>query len=280
MRRDRFAPSPTGLLHLGHAFSALTAWDNCIANQGTFLLRIEDIDQPRCRPEFEKAIYDDLHWLGIEWPAPVLRQSERMSAYTQALQALADLGVTYPCSCNRSDIKQALGARQEGDETASGPDGPVYPGTCKSKGATAGRPTATRLDMTKAVALLNNNPRQFRNNGTRVKTSPTALINEIGDIVLARKDIGTSYHLSVTVDDAFQAITHVTRGQDMLSATPIHVLLQSLLGLPTPDYLHHRLIRDTDGKRLAKRHDAMSIQSYRAKGASPADIRAMVGLTR
>jgi glutamyl-Q tRNA(Asp) synthetase len=273
----RFAPSPTGLLHLGHAFSALTAWNMAQAAGGTFLLRIEDIDQPRCRPDFEAAIGDDLHWLGLDWPLPVMRQSERRAAYDDALARLAALGVTYPCSCTRADIRAALSAPQEG----SGPDGPVYPGTCRGRSIDSRRPDdAIRLDMARAMALTG--PLAFNETGAAQhgaqSITAAPMCDTVGDVVLARKDIGTSYHLAVVVDDGAQGVTHVVRGQDLFTATPIHVLLQRLLGLPTPLYHHHRLIRDEHGQRLAKRDDARAIRAYRDAGHSPLDIRQMVGL--
>lgn len=279
--RTRFAPSPTGLLHLGHAFSAFTAWDMAQAAQGAFLLRIEDIDTARCRDEFEAAIYDDLHWLGLSWPTPPMRQSDRQPAYDAALTALSDMGVTYPCGCSRGDIRAALSAPQEGGGHQPGPDGPIYPGTCRARDIRSlGPGDAVRLDMRKAVALLHKLP-VAQETGPDLpdlhQPSADDLITQIGDIVLARRDIGTSYHLSVVVDDADQGITYVVRGQDLYSATPIHAVLQRLLGLPTPVYHHHRLIRDETGKRLAKRDDARAIRAYRAQGLSPADIRALAG---
>lgn len=277
----RFAPSPTGLLHLGHAFSALTAHDLAKARAGTFLLRIEDIDRPRCREGFEQAIYEDLHWLGLAWPEPVMRQSDRLAAYDSALDRLTAMGLTYPCSCSRADIRAALSAPQEGAEPAHGPDGPLYPGTCRHRTPNSRAPgDAIRLDMAKAVALtgaLAFTETGPAHAGTQA-ISPREMIDTVGDVVLARKDIGTSYHLSVVVDDAAQAITHVVRGEDLFAATPVQVLLQRLLGLPRPEYHHHRLIRDTSGKRLAKRDDARSISHYREAGHRPDDIRAMVGL--
>lgn len=273
----RFAPSPTGPLHLGHAFSALTAWHMAQDTRGTFVLRIEDIDRARCRPAFETAIHSDLHWLGLDWPEPVMRQSDRDMAYQDALERLAALGVTYRCKCTRADIRAALSAPQEG--AAIGPDGPLYPGTCRHAGHTD--PLATiRLDMARATALTG--PVAFDETGPmhpgRHLWPPAQLAAQVGDIVLARRDIGTSYHLAVTADDAAQGITHVVRGADLFAATAIHALLQHLLDLPTPIYHHHRLIRDAQGKRLAKRDDARALSLYRAQGASPADIRAMVGL--
>ena len=272
----RFAPSPTGPLHLGHAFSALTAWDLARAAQGSFLLRIEDIDLPRCKPEFEAAIHDDLRWLGITFPAPVMRQSDRLPAHAAALDRLADMGLTYRCTCTRGDIRCALSAPQEG-AAIIGPDGPVYPGTCRHAGHDSPG-AAIRLNIRKA--LQHAGTPAFTETGPLHpgRHSPADLAESIGDIVLARRDIGTSYHLAVVVDDAAQGVTLVTRGADLFDATPIHALLQALLGLPTPHYHHHRLIRDTQGKRLAKRDDARALQRYRAEGATPADIRSMLGL--
>jgi glutamyl-Q tRNA(Asp) synthetase len=269
----RFAPSPTGPLHLGHAFAALTAWER--ARGGTFLLRIEDIDTTRCRPEWERQVLDDLAWLGFSWPQPVMRQSARLPAYRSALDRLAARGVLYPCRCRRADIRAALSAPQEGV------DGPIYPGTCRGRPmAEAGPDDALRLDIAAACALAG--PLRFTETGPahagRHRADAALLAATIGDPVLARRDLGTSYHLAVTVDDAAQGITEVTRGEDLFAATPLHVLLQALLGLPTPGYHHHRLIRDAAGKRLAKRDDARALARYRAEGATPADIRALVGL--
>lgn len=269
---ERFAPSPTGYLHLGHAFSALTAWDQ----GGEFLLRVEDNDHTRARPEFEQAIYDDLHWLGLEWSTPVLRQSENMPAYKAALDALADLGLTFECDCTRRYIKETI------PQPIHGPDGMVYPGTCRDKELTPAKNTATRLNMAKAIAYLGGvNQLIFTdvNDGrTKHYLSANDLLTKCGDVVLSRRGIGTSYHLAVVVDDAAQRVTHVTRGQDLFEATQIHRILQALLGLPTPIYRHHRLILDETGKRLAKTDNARAIRKYRAEGATPQDIRAMVGL--
>ena len=274
----RFAPSPTGPLHLGHAYSAVTAFNRAQAQGGTFLLRIEDIDRSRCRPDWEAQIYDDLHWLGLSWPEPVMRQSDRLPAYAEALDRLAALGLTYPCRCTRSDIRAAVSAPQEG---ATGPDGLIYPGTCRHRSMSeAGPQDAIRLNMAKATALVG--PVSFHeigplHTGLHV-LQPLQMKDTVGDVVLARRDMGTSYHLSVTVDDATQGITEVVRGVDLFDATAIHVLLQRLLDLPTTTYWHHDLIRDDQGQRLAKRDDARAIALYRKDGASPADIRAMVGL--
>ncbi len=264
----RFAPSPTGPLHLGHAYAALVA----AARGERFLLRIEDIDQPRCKPAFEAMIYEDLQWLGLTWEQPVMRQSTRLPAYQTALNQLAAMGLTYACTCTRGDIRAALSAPQEG---VIGPDGPIYPGTCRGRQGTG----AVRLDMAAAMARLGRVA--FADTGTRAgvhEFDAAFMISQVGDVVLARKDIGTSYHLAVVVDDAAQGITEVTRGEDLFEATAIHVVLQQILGLPTPAYHHHSLIRDDQGKRLAKRDDARALSKYRAEGAVPADIRAIVGL--
>jgi len=284
---ERFAPSPTGLLHLGHAFSALTAWEHAKESGRPFLLRIEDIDTTRSRPQFEEAIYRDLRWLGLDWPQPVLRQSERMATYKTTLDQLITLGVCYPCSCTRKDITSALRAPQE--DTGHGGESlaEVYPGTCNARAMSEQRPTdAVRLDMARAIdwvgGSLGISRLGFEETGP-TKTGWHALdadklLNTHGDIVLARRDIGTSYHIAVVSDDASQEIGHVTRGRDMFEATEIHVLLQTLLRLGTPQYHHHRLIRDDAGNRLAKRDDARAIQKYRNDGATPADIRRLVGL--
>lgn len=271
----RFAPSPTGPLHLGHAYAAIVAHDMARANGGAFLLRIEDIDRARSRPEWEAQIYDDLQWLGIDWDGAVMRQSTRQTAYDAALDDLWARGLIYPCTCTRRDIEAALSAPQEG---AIGPDGPVYPGTCR-RSPTGARPkdAALRLNMGAVAAQT-----VFTETGAGlagdIATSAQDYTSGIGDVVLARRDMGTSYHLSVVLDDAAQGITHVTRGADLFDATRIHVILQRALSLPTPIYHHHRLIRDDTGKRLAKRDDARALAKYRSEGATPADIRRMVGL--
>lgn len=295
--RTRFAPSPTGPLHLGHAYSALLAHDMARAEGGNFLLRIEDIDQTRARPEWENLIYEDLTWLGLTWDGPVMRQSDRMPVYAAALDALWARHLLYPCTCTRRDIAEAMNAPQEGTPPAIGPDGPVYPGTCRAhapKGPDLlSRPTGQhlRLDMGHAGMVCEHHILEdeddhwglmFLETGPthrgQIFTSLGRFQREIGDIVLSRRDFATSYHLSVVIDDAAQDITHVVRGEDLFEATPIHVLLQRLLGLPTPVYHHHRLIRDETGKRLAKRDDACAIRTYRDEGFTPADIRRMVGL--
>lgn len=274
----RFAPSPTGPLHLGHAFSALTAWDMAQQAGGTFLLRIEDIDQSRARPRWEAQILDDLAWLGLDWPRPVMRQSDRLSAYGAALDTLWARGLLYPCGCSRRDIAAAASAPQEGAPLL-GPDGVIYPGTCRGADRGGNRPAGVlRLDMARALTGLPD-PLTWVETGQGVQSLGHArMIAGIGDIVLARQGMGTSYHLAVVVDDAAQGVTHVVRGADLREATPIHVLLQHLLALPRPAYHHHRLIRDASGKRLAKRDDARALSLLRAEGATPAGVRAMVGL--
>ncbi|MDC0115858.1 tRNA glutamyl-Q(34) synthetase GluQRS [Octadecabacter sp.] len=280
----RFAPSPTGPLHLGHAYSALLASDMARAAGGAFVLRIEDIDQSRARHRWEAQIYDDLGWLGLTWPTPVMRQSDRLETYGMALQALWSKGYLYACSCSRRDIAIAASAPQEG-AIPFGPDGMIYPGTCRDETAAGKCPqdTAIRLNLRKAMVGLS--PFSFYEMGRTPNGGPGLVeftandaLAAIGDIVLARRDMGTSYHLSVVLDDAAQGITHVVRGEDLFEATKIHVILQRLLNLPTPGYHHHPLIRDDAGKRLAKRDDARAISEYRQDGASPASVRTFVGL--
>ncbi|AXI46824.1 tRNA glutamyl-Q(34) synthetase GluQRS [Sulfitobacter sp. SK012] len=278
----RFAPSPTGPLHLGHAYSALLAHDMARAARGQFLLRIEDIDQSRARPKWEAQIYDDLAWLGLSWPQPVMRQSDRQPAYLAALDRLKASGLIYACTCNRLDIAQAANAPQEGVPPVIGPDGVVYPGTCRNKGLTDG---AWRLNMAAALQVLGDTPLSFTETGAgpegqtgEITLSTQDALRGIGDVVLARRDMGTSYHLSVVLDDAAQGVTHVVRGQDLFEATYIHVILQRLTVLSSPTYHHHALIRDDTGKRLAKRDDARAIATYRRDGMKPQDIRHLLGL--
>ena len=281
--RTRFAPSPTGPLHLGHAYSALLAHDMARAVGGKFLLRIEDIDTTRSRPEWEAQIYDDLAWLGLTWDAEPMRQSDRLPAYRDALANLWAKGLLYPCTCTRRDITAAASAPQEGAEPIYGPDGLVYPGTCRPASPASGpipENAALRLNMSAALARLggpDNLAFEEQDRGP-IQVSASELITQVGDIVLSRRDFPGSYHLSVVLDDAAQGITHVIRGEDLFEATKIHVILQRLLDLPTPIYHHHRLIRDENGKRLAKRDDARAIAKYRAEGATPEDIRRLVGL--
>lgn len=255
----RFAPSPTGLLHLGHAYAALVAR----AAGERFLLRIEDIDTGRARGEFEAAILEDLAWLGLDWEKPVLRQSERSAAYRQALARLDGKGLVYPCFCTRRDIAAAGGA-PHGDE------GPLYPGTCRGLQRERMGSYALRLDAAKAAAMTG--PLEFVEHGQAIPVDPLKL----GDVVLARKEMPAAYHLAVVVDDAFQGVTLVTRGEDLLSATHVQRLLQALLGLPAPAYAHHKLILDAQGRKFSKRDASMTLREMRANGATPSDIRAML----
>ena len=293
----RFAPSPTGPLHLGHAYSALLAHDMARSEGGTFLLRIEDIDQSRCRPDWQTQLMDDLNWLGVWWDDVEMLQFERLAVYQQALDGLWAREMLFPCTCTRRDIDQALGAPQEGVPQVLGPDGPVYPGTCRDAGDLPrwrhARPKDRHLRLNMLVASTHCDPvvmdcavgepgLWFTETGPghagQVFTTQADYAALIGDVVLARRGFGTSYHLSVVLDDAAQGVTHVIRGEDLFEATRIHVLLQRLLKLPTPVYHHHRLIRDHTGKRLAKRDDARALSKYRAEGATPQDIRSLVGL--
>ncbi len=288
---ERFAPSPTGLLHLGHAFSALTAFEAARQAGGVFLIRIEDIDVTRARPEFEEAIYEDLAWLGLEWEKPALRQVDRFDAYSAVLDDLKSRGLIYPCFCTRKEINAAFSAPHH-DDSEAGPDGPAYPGTCRAlvedQAGMSRNAYSMRLNMRKAIASLGGSgivkKLSFKELGKgpkgkakKININPDYLIDSCGDIILARKDTPASYHLSVVIDDAFQQITHVTRGQDLFAATSIHRILQALLGRPTPLYRHHRLITDEAGKRLAKRDDARSIRALREDGATVDDIRKMLG---
>lgn len=270
--RTRFAPSPTGRLHLGHALAARVAHDLARSEpEGRFLLRFEDIDATRVREDFYQEIESDLRWLGFVWDETPLRQTDRTHTYQEALDQLREAGLVYPCFCTRKEI-QAEVARMV--SAPHGPEGPIYPGTCRQlppEEALArihtGHPHAWRLDSQKAAQICG--PLTFTDlrHGT-IQIDPSLL----GDVVLARKDIGCAYHLAVVVDDAFQHITHVTRGEDLLPATHVHRLLQVLLGLPEPLYLHHHLILDDQGKRLAKRCESLSIHYLRESGISPGDV--------
>ncbi|MBE9635537.1 tRNA glutamyl-Q(34) synthetase GluQRS [Salipiger mangrovisoli] len=288
--RTRFAPSPTGPLHLGHAYSALLAEGMARAAGGAFLLRIEDIDSTRSRPHWEAQIHEDLRWLGLCWDEVPMRQSDRLPAYETALDALWARELIYPCQCTRRDIQAAASAPQEGAEPAFGPDGLVYPGTCRALRApgygTTPRPrgAALRLDMARALETIGS-AAWFEETGAgptgetgRITLCPAQLLDHVGDVVLSRRDFPGSYHLSVVLDDAAQQVSHVVRGHDLFEATAIHVVLQRIMGLETPVYHHHELIRDAQGKRLAKRDDARAIATYREGGATPEDIRRMVGL--
>lgn len=283
----RFAPSPTGRLHLGHAHSALAGWRAARAAGGRFLLRIEDIDRARCRPEFEAAIPEDLAWLGLDWDGPVRRQSEHVDDYRAALGRLDTLGVIYPCFCSRKGIAaeiaaagQAPHARVEGP--APGPDGPLYPGTCRGLSAAeradriaAGAPHALRLDAAAAARLAG--PLTWREEGEGLAGKIVVDPGANGDVVLARRDTPTSYHLAVSVDDGLQGVTLVTRGRDLFAATHVHRLIQALLGLREPLYRHHLLLTNAAGERLAKRDGAASLRALREAGRSPAEVRALAG---
>ena len=284
MIRTRFAPSPTGPLHLGHAYSAILAHDFAKARGGEFLVRIEDLDQSRSRSEWEIKIFDDLKWLGLSWITPIMRQSQRTSSYEIAINKLSEKDLLYPCKCSRKDVRDAVTAPQTEFKIIEGPDGLIYPGTCKYQKYSNENvaENALRLDMSKASSrCITINNQNIKMNGSRenkniIKTSQ--FIENIGDIVLSRKSMEVAYHLAVVVDDEAQGVSHVVRGLDLKPATNIHVLLQNLLGYSSPYYLHHKLIKDGTGKRLAKRDDAKSISKFREQGAKPADIRAMVGL--
>ena len=287
--RDRFAPSPTGRLHIGHAYSVLYIWDNICRVNGEFILRIEDIDSERTRESYIKGIFEDLDWLGIEWTYPVLRQSERRKSYSDALQQLIELGICYPCRCSRKDISDALSAPQELDHSSHNvlSPTPVYPGTCRSRPIElTNNNDSIRLNMAKAINILGGakavEKLSYKDIGNcyggEYNLNAQSLIEKHGDIVVARKDIRTSYHLSVVVDDAYQKITHISRGRDLFEATQIHRLLQELLNLHPPVWNHHELIRDIDGQRLAKRNLSRSINSLREKGYTSIDIRRLVGL--
>jgi glutamyl-Q tRNA(Asp) synthetase len=272
----RFAPSPTGYLHLGHAYAALFAHAAARDARGRFLLRIEDIDAGRCRPEFEVAILEDLAWLGLDWETPVRRQSEHMEDYAAAVARLDAIGLIYPCFCTRTEIRAEVARAADAPQ---GPDGPIYPGTCRTLSAdervertARGDGYALRLDMRRALTHVPTLTWRDRARGTVV-----AAPERFGDVVLARKDVPTSYHLAVTLDDARQGVTLATRGEDLASATDIHRLLQALLDLPTPDYHHHKLLHDDSGRRLAKRDRAMTLRELRAAGRTPQDVRRMIG---
>jgi glutamyl-Q tRNA(Asp) synthetase len=281
----RFAPSPNGYLHLGHAYSALLNVDLARARSGRFLLRIEDIDATRCRPEYEAAIYDDLAWLGLTWEQPVRRQSEHLAAYRDAIARLDAQGLVYASFESRAEIAQLVRAREASGAWPRDPDGaPLYPGGARTLSAAerarrvaAGEPYTLRLDMAAAIARagpLTWRERDADGEVATVAADPAAW----GDVVLARREIPTSYHVSVVLDDAAQGITDVVRGRDLFAATVVHRLLQALLGLPAPVYQHHSLILDADGRKLSKSTQATGLRELRAGGATPADIRRMVGL--
>jgi glutamyl-Q tRNA(Asp) synthetase len=262
----RFAPSPTGRLHLGHAYSAILAHDYARGRGGTFLLRIEDIDPGRSRVEHVRGIVEDLAWLGLTWDAEIVCQSERLDLYAAALDGLKARGLVYPCFCTRSAIAAEIAASASAPH---GPDGPLYPGTCRRidpderAQRMEAEPHAWRMNMKRAVATA---PLLYWEDGdTEVRAEPEVF----GDVVLARKDAPVSYHLAVTVDDAAQGVTDVVRGRDLFAATDVHRLLQALMGLPTPHYRHHPLLIGADGRRLAKRNGAPSLAELRSGGADP-----------
>ena len=290
----RFAPSPNGFLHLGHAYSALLNFDLARQAKGRFLLRIEDIDATRCRPEFEAAIHEDLSWLGISWETPVRRQSLHFSAFREAVEKLSALGLIYPAFESRAEIAHLVAERETGAVWPRDPDGaPLYPGAAKSLSAEArrqliaqGLPYALRLDMAAALTQCSNLTSNLTSNlswteqgaGPGGETGIVAARPQAwGDVILARKETPTSYHLSVVIDDALQGVTDVVRGQDLFWSTSVHRLLQSLLGIPQPASRHHRLVLDSAGQKLSKSGKATALRELRGAGATPADIRSMVG---
>ena len=284
----RFAPSPTGFLHLGHAYAAMTAFETAQVPGGRFLLRIEDIDAARCRPEYERAILDDLGWLGLSWEEPVRRQSMHFADYAAALRQLESMGLLYPCFCTRKDIADEIARAGIAPQLSElGPEGPIYPGICRAlsdevraKRIAEGMAYALRLDVAKAKRFIAHDL-TFEENGrgpngeTGVQMARPELL---GDVVLARKELPASYHLAVVVDDALQGVTLVTRGEDLFPATHIQRLLQALLDLPAPAYAHHRLILDSAGRKFSKRDRAATLLALRQSGATPKDVRAMIGL--
>jgi glutamyl-Q tRNA(Asp) synthetase len=275
----RFAPSPTGLLHLGHAFAALTAFKGA----DRFVLRIEDIDTGRCREEFVDAIFEDLRWLGLRWEEPVLRQSTRGAAYRIALDILEKKELLYPCFCTRKDIAEEIA---RAGEAPHGPDGLLYPGTCHgiakadcNRRMAAGEAYALRLDAARAASLAGPLSFEELGNGPNGEHGTIAVQPRLfGDIVLARKEMPAAYHLAVVVDDAYQGITRVTRGNDLFAATHVQRLLQALLGLPAPAYAHHRLILDAQGRKFSKRDRGMTLREMREHGITPNALRAQLGL--
>jgi glutamyl-Q tRNA(Asp) synthetase len=281
-RLFRFAPSPNGYLHLGHAYSALLNAQMARETGGRLLLRIEDVDIARCRPEYERAIYEDLAWLGLDWEEPVRRQSEHLSDYAQALAELRERRLAYTCFCTRGDISRAIAGRPDWPRD---PDGsPLYPGTCRhlnaAEGAVrlaCGERAAWRLDMGKAsdlVGALAWCEYDTEDLGREIAAEP----QRWGDVPVARRDIGTSYHLSVVIDDAQQGVTDVVRGKDLYAATSVHRLLQALLGLPDLRYHHHELITDASGHKLSKSRGSPTLRDLRANGITPEEIVRTVGL--
>lgn len=274
----RFAPSPTGYLHLGHAYSAMFAENIARKTKGNFVLRIEDIDQSRCRPEFVRAICEDLKWLGLSWSGPLLKQSERFQIYQEVLEKLTEADLVYPCFCSRREIQIEL---ESAVNAPHGPDGSHYPGTCRNLersqreiNIAARRPYSLRLDAQRAGSQAG--PLEiFDLARGMIPVNP----NISGDVILGRKEVTTSYHLAVTIDDAEQGVTIVTRGEDLLPASHIQRLLQKLIGLPETIYEHHRIIKGEDGKRLAKRHRSQTLKSLRDQGITPEGVRKKIGFT-
>jgi glutamyl-Q tRNA(Asp) synthetase len=277
----RFAPSPTGFLHLGHAHSALAGWRRARAAGGRFLLRLEDIDPGRCRPDYAAAIAEDLAWLGLDWDGEVRVQSAHLAEYRAALASLEARGLLYPCFCTRADIAREIAASAGAPHLAPmGPEGPPYPGTCRrltpaqrAARIAAGEAHALRLDMGRALALAPPELSFAEEGEGRLRCDP----GRFGDVVLARKDAPASYHLCVTHDDALQGVTLVTRGVDLKPATDLHRLIQALMDWPEPAYAHHPLLTDAAGRRLAKRDRAATLRDLRAAGHSPAEVRALAG---
>jgi glutamyl-Q tRNA(Asp) synthetase len=282
----RFAPSPNGYLHLGHAYSAMLNAELARETGGRFLLRIEDIDTTRCKPEFETAIYQDLTWLGLSWERPPRRQSEHFTEYGAALEKLTALGLIYPAFESRAEIARLIAEQEKQAPWPRDPDGaPLYPGTARAllpeereRLLRSGAPYALRLDMVAACRLAGELSWIERGEGPKGETGTvTADPAAWGDVIIARKETPTSYHLAVVVDDALQGVTEVVRGQDLFWSTSVHRLLQRLLGLPRPLYRHHRLIRDAAGEKLSKSTEATGLRALRSAGVSPADIRRRVG---
>lgn len=274
----RFAPSPNGYLHLGHAYSALLNFDLARREGGRFLLRIEDVDLTRRRKDYEEAIVEDLSWLGLVWDQPVRRQSEHFDDYAAALKTLEDLGLLYPCDCSRAVIARLTSARRDWPRDFDGV--PLYPGTCREKPRSRSSHLGAnlRLDMERAAALVGGMVRWREHGAGEAAHETIAAPTDWGDVVLARKDVPASYHIAVVVDDALQGVTDVVRGRDLAEATRIHRLLQGLLGLPEPAYRHHELVLDESGRKLAKSRLSKPLRAIRAEGASPGDVRRMLGL--
>jgi glutamyl-Q tRNA(Asp) synthetase len=275
----RFAPSPTGRLHIGHAYSALFAYHEAVKNDGRFIMRIEDIDQGRCREEFIEGFYEDLDWLGIKWEKPVRRQSEHFDDYKKALEKLNEKELLYPCFCTRKEIHEEIA---RAGSAPHGPEGVLYPGTCRdlstavrNERIASGQPYALRLNMNKALASISGPLAWFDlDKGEQVATPEI-----LGDVVLARKDVPASYHLCVTLDDHLQGITTVTRGEDLFYASHLHRLIQELLELDVPLWHHHKLLLDEEGKRFAKRNKSVTIQHLReVEKKTVAEVMDMAGL--